>query len=87
MDTVLMGAALLLLINLVVGLLRLFLGPGAADRMQALLLFGTTTVAVLLLLAYAEDRPALVHVALVFVMLAAIAGIAFVQIPRELGKD
>lgn len=86
MDVILMGAALLLLVNLVVGLLRLFRGPGPADRMQALLLFGTTTVAVLLLLAYAEGRPALVHVALVFVMLAAIAGIAFVQIPRELGK-
>lgn len=87
MDTILMGGALLLLINLLVGLVRLFRGPGAADRMQALLLFGTTTVAVLLLLAYAGNRPALVHVALVFAMLAAIAGIAFVRIPRELGKD
>lgn len=87
METYLMAAALLLLINLVAGLVRVIRGPGPADRVQALLLFGTTTVAVLLLLAYAGGHPALVHVALVFVMLAAIAGIAFTRIPRQPGRD
>lgn len=87
MDSFLLGAGLFLLINLAVGLLRLFRGPGPADRIQSLLLFGTTTVAVLLLLAYAEALPALVHVALVFVMLAAIASIAFVQLPHKVEKD
>ncbi|RFF28056.1 MULTISPECIES: monovalent cation/H+ antiporter complex subunit F [unclassified Wenzhouxiangella] len=87
MNSFLMSAGLFLLINLAVGLLRLYRGPGPADRIQALLLFGTTTVAVLLLLAYAEALPALVHVALVFVMLAAIASIAFVQLPHRTGKD
>lgn len=87
MNSFLMSAGLFLLINLAVGLLRLYRGPGPADRIQALLLFGTTTVAVLLLLAYAEALPALVHVALVFVMLAAIASIAFVQLPHRTEKD
>lgn len=87
MTTALMAAALLLIVNLVVGLTRLYRGPGRADRLQALLLFGTSTVAVLLLLAYAQNRDALVHVALILVMLAAIASIAFVQLPRDLGED
>jgi multicomponent Na+:H+ antiporter subunit F len=87
MSTLLLGAALFLLVNLVVGLARVLRGPGPADRMQALLLFGTTTVAVVLLLAYADGRPALVEVALLLVMLAAIGTIAFVQIPRHLGEE
>lgn len=87
MDSFLMGAALFLLLNMGVGLARLYRGPGPADRVQALLLFTTTTVAMLLLLAHAEDSPALFHVALVFVMLAAIASIAFVQLPQRIGRE
>lgn len=87
MSSFLLAAGLFLMINLAIGLLRLNRGPGPADRIQALLLFGTTTVGVLLLLAYSSDLPALVHVALVFVMLAAIASIAFVQLPHHPGED
>ncbi len=75
-------AALFLLANLLVGLVRAWLGPSPADQMQALLLFGTTTVAILLLLAYATQREVLVDVALVFVMLAAVGTIAFSRLPR-----
>ncbi|MEX2497675.1 MAG: monovalent cation/H+ antiporter complex subunit F [Wenzhouxiangellaceae bacterium] len=87
MDSFLMGAALFLLVNLGVGLTRLYRGPEPADRVQALLLFTTTTVAMLLLLAHAEGSPALIHVALVFVMLAAIASIAFVQLPHRIPEE
>ena len=71
--------AVFLLANLLAALLRIVRGPTAADRMLAALLFGTTGVAVLLLLAHAADDPALVDVALVFALLAAITGAAFAQ--------
>lgn len=76
--------AVFLLVNLLAALVRIMRGPTAADRMLAALLFGTTGVAILLLLAYATDDPAqidvaLVDVALVFALLAAITGAAFAQ--------
>jgi len=71
--------AAFLLANLLAALLRVARGPTAADRMLAALLFGTTGVAVLLLLAHAGGGAALVDVALVFALLAAIAGAAFAQ--------
>lgn len=74
-----MALALFLLANLVAALLRVLRGPTAADRLLAALLFGTTGVAVLLLLAYAGGGPALVDVALVMALLAAIVGAAFAQ--------
>lgn len=80
-------AALFLLLNLLVGLVRVWRGPSPADQMQALLLFGTTTVAILLLLAYATGHRVLVEVALVFVMLAAIATTAFSRLPRGIKEE
>ena len=71
--------ALFLLLNLLVALIRVVRGPTAADRLLAALLFGTTGVAVLLLLAYAGGGPGLVDAALVFALLAAITGAAFAQ--------
>jgi multicomponent Na+:H+ antiporter subunit F len=80
-------AALFLLINLLVGLVRVWRGPSPADQMQALLLFGTTTVAIVLLLAYVTEQPVLVEVALVFVMLAAVGTIAFSRLPRGIREE
>jgi multicomponent Na+:H+ antiporter subunit F len=71
--------ALFLLVNLLAALIRVVRGPTAADRLLAALLFGTTGVAVLLLLAYAGGGPGLVDAALVIALLAAIAGTAFAQ--------
>ena len=48
--------------------------------MLAALLFGTSGVAVLLLLARAMSAPALNDVALVFVVLAAVTTVAFVRL-------
>jgi multicomponent Na+:H+ antiporter subunit F len=71
--------AIFLLVNLLVALARVMRGPSAADRMLAALLFGTVGVAILLLLAQVQAIPALNDVALVFALLAAITGVAFVR--------
>lgn len=71
--------AMLLLLTLVAGLWRVLRGPSPADRMMAAQLFGTTAVAVLLLLAEALGQPALRDVALVFALLAAVTVVAFVR--------
>jgi len=74
-----MPLALFLLANLLAALVRALRGPTAADRMLAALLFGTTGVGVLLLLAHAGGGMALLDVALVLALLAAIAGVAFAR--------
>jgi len=77
--------AVFLLINLLAALVRVAHGPTAADRMLAALLFGTTGVGVLLLLAYDGGGSALVDVALTLALLASIAGVAFAR--RAWGKE
>jgi len=71
--------ALFLLLNLVVGLGRVWLGPTPADRMLAAQLFGTTGVAILSVLAEATHQPALRDVALALALLAAMATVVFVR--------
>ncbi|MFW6380365.1 MAG: monovalent cation/H+ antiporter complex subunit F [Halorhodospira sp.] len=87
MQTLSFAVALFLLLNLLAGLVRVHRGPTAADRMLAALLFGTTTTAVLLLLATAMDHPALRDVALLFVLLAAVLTVAFTRIPRRQRRE
>ena len=62
---------------------RLIVGPTAADRILAAQLAGTGVVATLILLGAAERTPAYFEVALVFAALAAVAGLAFVALPRQ----
>lgn len=81
------GVALFLLLNLAAGLWRVMRGPTAADRMLAAQLFGTTAVAVLLLLAEGMAEAALRDIALVFALLAAVAAVAFVQRVWSRGGD
>jgi multicomponent Na+:H+ antiporter subunit F len=71
--------ALFLLVNLLVALIAAAHGPTAADRMLVALLFGTSGVGILVLLAYAGGGRPLVDVALVIALLAAITGIAFAR--------
>lgn len=72
--------ALFLLVNLAAALLRAARGPTPADRMLAALLFGTTGVAVVLLLATGDAAARVfVDVAVMLALLAAIAGIAFAR--------
>ncbi len=79
MSTMLSVVALFLLVNILAGLIRVLRGPTAYDRMLAAQLFGTTGVAILLLLAEALDEPALRDVGLVFALLAVIATTVFSQ--------
>lgn len=77
MTAIYFGTAAFLLLNLIVGWVRVYIGPTRADRLIGTLIFGTTTVAILLLLAKATEEAALVDVALLFVLLAAIIVVAF----------
>lgn len=79
MSEVSLMVAAFLLANLFAALLRVVRGPTAADCVLAALLFGTTGVAVLLLLSEAGGGAALIDAALVFALLAAITGAAFAQ--------
>ena len=79
MTTWLLLAALVLLLTIAAGMIRIMRGPSAADRMQAAQLFGTTGVAILLLLTYALEMPVLTNVALVFALLGVVAAVAFVR--------
>jgi multicomponent Na+:H+ antiporter subunit F len=83
MDTIFLALALFLLLNVVGGLIRILIGPTRGDRMLAAQLFGTTGVAVVLLLAEALDRPALRDVAFVLVLLAVINTVVFVRSARH----
>jgi multicomponent Na+:H+ antiporter subunit F len=75
------AVALLLVLTVLAGMVRVARGPTFADRMLAALLFGTTGVAVLLLLGAEGLR----DVALLFSLLASISVVAFVRLanPRE----
>lgn len=79
MEQIYLGLATFLLLTIVASLVRILRGPTAADRMLAAQLFGTTGVAVLLLLAEMQALPALRDVALVFALLAVLATVAFVK--------
>ena len=78
MSLLLEGIAAVLLFSLAFGLVRIWRGPGVADRMLAAQLFGTTGVAVLIVLAQLQGMPALRDVALVLALLAVLAVLAFV---------
>ncbi len=79
MQTLSFTLALFLLLTLGAGIWRALRGPTSADRMLAVQLFGTTSVAILLLLAQALGNSALRDVAMVFALLAAVTAVAFVR--------
>jgi multicomponent Na+:H+ antiporter subunit F len=70
--------ALALLVSLVGGLVRVWRGPRAEDRMLTAQLFGTTGVGLLIVLAGRSGERALRDVALVLAVLAVLAVVAFV---------
>lgn len=78
--------AAFLLLTLIGGLGRILRGPTRGDRMLAAQLFGTTGVAILLLLAEAFELSALRDVALAFVLLAVVNAAVFVRAPRRLAS-
>lgn len=82
MHDVRVDVALFLLLNVLAGLIRVARGPTQADRVLVAQLFGTTGVAVLLLLAGDPGSSSLRDVALLFALLASITVIAFVRLEK-----
>lgn len=79
MTLVYLALSLILVLSLAAGLWRVRRGPTAADWMLVAQLFGTTAVAILLLLGEGLALPALRDVALVLALLAAVAVVAFTR--------
>lgn len=79
MSVVLLSAAGFILVMIGLGLLRILLGPGSADRLMAAQIIGSGGVAVLLLLSFAMQAPAIVDVALMLAILAVFASVGFVN--------
>ncbi len=77
MSAFLAVAALVLVVTLCGGLVRVVLGPTPFDRLMAAQLMGTTGIATLLVLAEVVHVPALVDVAVIFALLAAVTVVAF----------
>ncbi|OFZ54205.1 MAG: hypothetical protein A2428_01900 [Bdellovibrionales bacterium RIFOXYC1_FULL_54_43] len=67
------------LLSVILGGIRIVIGPTHADRMLAVQFFGTSGTAIALLLSGALDRPALRDLALVLVALASVTTAAFTR--------
>jgi multicomponent Na+:H+ antiporter subunit F len=69
-----------LLLNIALGLFRVWRGPTVGDRLLTTQLFGTTGIAILLVLAGYLQELALLNVAITFNVLAIILVISLVQV-------
>ena len=73
-----LSAAVVLLLTIVLGLGHVFRQPGRAESLLAALLFGSTGVALVLVLGKGLGLERALDIALVFALLAAVLGVAFV---------
>lgn len=78
MSVVYLGAALILLLSIILGLGYVFRQPTPADSLLAALLLGSTGVALVLVLGKGLGLQHAVDIALVFALLSAVLGVAFV---------
>lgn len=85
MPEVFLAIAVVLLITMAAGLIRVVIGPTPADRMMAAQLLGTSGIGVLLCLTPALGLPALIDVGLIFALLAAVSVAAFTR--RRVGQN
>jgi len=69
-----------LLLNIALGLIRVWRGPTVADRLLTAQLFGTTGMAILLVLAGYLQDPDLLNVAITFNVLAILLVIGLVKV-------
>lgn len=77
MNTLYLGLAVLLLLTVSAGLVRMWRGPTAVERRQACRLLGTSGVAMVLLLAQAFTTSGLRDMVLLFSLLAVVTVVAF----------
>jgi multicomponent Na+:H+ antiporter subunit F len=80
-------AALILALSLLLGLVRVFIGPSVEERMLSIQLVGTSGVGLVLLMGYLLDLPSSLDVALVMALLAAVSVVAFTRRERRLESD
>ncbi len=69
-----------LLLNIVLGLIRVWRGPTVADRLLTTQMFGTTGMAILLVLTGYSKELTLLNVAITFNVLAILLVICLVQV-------
>ena len=74
-----LSAAVVLLLTMILGLAHVFRQPGRSDSLLAALLFGSTGVPLVLVLGKGLGLPRALDIALVFALLAAVLGVAFVR--------
>ena len=79
LEVVLTLVVILLLVTIMLGLIRIWRGPKLADRMLTAQLFGTTGIALLLVLSELEGIAALRNAALIVALLAVMSSVAFVS--------
>jgi len=82
-ETVMPWLLVFLMLNLGAGMWRAWQGPTDGDRLLSALLFGTTSIALLLMIAEWLALPALRSVALLLVMFASILSLAFFGMPEH----
>lgn len=87
MDQFYLVLELFLVLNILFGLIRVLRSAVTADRMLAIQLFGTTGVAILLIMAQRLDSLVLRNVALVLSLLATLAMVAFVRLVGTRGDE
>lgn len=80
MDSFFIIVSVFLILNIALGLFRVWRGPTVADRMLSTQLFGTTGVAILLVLAGYLEQFTILNVAITFNVLAIILVISLFQV-------
>ncbi len=80
MDYFFIIVSVFLLLNIALGLFRVWRGPTVADRLLTTQLFGTTGMAILLVLAGYLKELSLLNVAITFNVLAILLVIGLVQV-------
>jgi multicomponent Na+:H+ antiporter subunit F len=87
METFYLALAMFLVLTMAAGLVRVLRGPDPADRLLTAQLFGTTGVAILLVLSEATGMGALRNVGLVFALLAVLIVVCYVRSARLAAGD
>lgn len=83
MDIFFIIVSIFLLLNIALGLIRVWRGPTVADRLLTTQLFGTTSIAILLVMAGYLQELTLLNVAITFNVLSILLVIGLVQVWKK----
>ncbi len=84
MSLVYQAAALFLIVNVGLGLIRVLRGPSRHDRLLTVQLFGTTGAAILVIFSLELQDEAYLDIALIFALLAGIIGVTFTRYAQRI---